>query len=88
MWWYGRGNSGGSWLPEEKKANLWPGRGNSGGSWPSAFPHSLNKTQFCNSKLKIVKFSFKLIIFYMISKPYRTIQDYTNVILRIVLIVR
>ena len=19
MWWYGRGNSGGSWLPEEKK---------------------------------------------------------------------
>ena len=20
MWWYGRGNSGGSWLPEEKKA--------------------------------------------------------------------
>ena len=32
MWWYGRGNSGGSWLPEEKKANMWPGRGNSGGS--------------------------------------------------------
>ena len=27
MWWYGRGNSGGSWLPEEKKANMWPGRG-------------------------------------------------------------
>ena len=22
MWWYGRGNSGGSWLPEEKKANI------------------------------------------------------------------
>ena len=20
MWWYGRGNSGGSWMPEEKKA--------------------------------------------------------------------
>ena len=38
MWWYGRGNSGGSWLPEEKKANMWPGRGNSGGSWPPAFP--------------------------------------------------
>ena len=27
------GNSGGSWLPEEKKANMWYGRGNSGGSW-------------------------------------------------------
>ena len=38
MWWYGRGNSGGSRLPEEKKANMWPGRGNSGGSWPPAFP--------------------------------------------------
>ena len=24
MWWYGRGNSGDSWLPEEKKANMWP----------------------------------------------------------------
>ena len=22
MWWYGRGNIGGSWLPEEKKANM------------------------------------------------------------------
>ena len=42
MWWNGRGNSGGSWLPEEKKANMWPGRGNSGGSWPSAFPRSLH----------------------------------------------
>ena len=30
------GNSGGSWLPEEKKANMWPGRGISGGSWPPA----------------------------------------------------
>ena len=40
MWWYGRGNSGGSWLPEEKKANMWYGRGNSGGSWPPAFPRS------------------------------------------------
>ena len=38
MWWYGRGNSGGAWLPEEKKAIMWPGRGNSGGSWPPAFP--------------------------------------------------
>ena len=40
MWWYGRGNSGGSWLPEEKKANMWHGRGNSRGSLPPAFPHS------------------------------------------------
>ena len=40
MWWYGRGNSGGSWLLEEKKANMWHGRGNSGGSWPPAFPLS------------------------------------------------
>ena len=38
MWWY---DSGGSWLPEEKKANMWPGRGNSGGSWPPAFHRSL-----------------------------------------------
>ena len=41
MWWYGRGNSCGSWLPEEEKANMWHRRGNSGGSWPPAFPHSL-----------------------------------------------
>ena len=40
MWWYERGKSGGSWLPEEKKANMWHGRGNSGGSWPPAFPRS------------------------------------------------
>ena len=36
------GNSGGSWLPEDKKANMWHGRGNSGGSWPPAFPRSFN----------------------------------------------
>ena len=40
MWCYGKGNSGGLWLPEEKTANLWHGRGNSGGSWPPAFPRS------------------------------------------------
>ena len=22
MWWHGRGNSGGSWLPEDKKNNM------------------------------------------------------------------
>ena len=43
MWWYGRGNSGGSWLQEEKKANMWHRRGNSGGSWPPAFPRSNGK---------------------------------------------
>ena len=42
MWWYGRGYSGGSWLPEKKKANMWPGRGNSSGSWPPAFPRSVD----------------------------------------------
>ena len=48
MWWYGRGNSGGSWLPEDKKANMWPERGNSGGSLPPAFPRS------CGSKSGLV----------------------------------
>ena len=43
MWWFGKGNSGGSWLPKEKKANMWPERGNSGGSWPPAFPRSSEK---------------------------------------------
>ena len=33
----GRGNRGGSWSPEEKKANIWHGRGNCGGSWPPVF---------------------------------------------------
>ena len=35
-----RGNSGGSWLPENKKANMWHRRGNSGGAWPPAYPCS------------------------------------------------
>ena len=38
MWWHGRGNSGGSWLPETKKANMLHRWGNSSGSWPPAFP--------------------------------------------------
>ena len=38
MWWYGRGNSGGSWLPEEKIASMWHGRGNGGRALPPAFP--------------------------------------------------
>ena len=45
MWWYGRGNSGGSLLREEKKANMWYGRGNSGSSWPTAFPRTRRKEQ-------------------------------------------
>ena len=52
MWWYGRGNSGGSLLPEEKKANMWRGRGNSGGSWPPASPPLLlhaNFRLYCSS---------------------------------------
>ena len=52
MWWYGRGNSGGSWLPEEKKANMWPGRGNSGGSWPPAFLRS-TETCFLGAEVEI-----------------------------------
>ena len=51
MWWYGRGNSGGSWLPEEKKANMWHGRGNSGGSWPPAFPLSGHRASISISRL-------------------------------------
>ena len=43
MWWYGRGYTGGSWLPEEKKANMWPRTGKSGGSWPPAFPRSCGR---------------------------------------------
>ena len=51
MWWYGRGNSGGSWLPEQKKANMWHGRGNSGGSWPPAFTWSWDKVKLGNNSL-------------------------------------
>jgi len=39
MWWSGRGNSGGSWLPEEKKL-ICGKKGKRGGSWPPAFPRS------------------------------------------------
>ena len=55
MWWHGRENSGGSWLPEEKKANMWPGRGNSGGSWPPAFPCS-SMSMITIKRKKINKF--------------------------------
>ena len=46
MWWHGRGNSGVSWLPIDKKANTWHGRRSSGGSWPPAFPRSLQAYLF------------------------------------------
>ena len=52
MQWHRRGNSGGSWLPEDKKANMWRGRGIRGGSWPPAFPRSLeylNMTKFAKA---------------------------------------
>ena len=70
MWWYGRGNSGGSWLPEEKKANMWYGRGNSGGSWPPAFPRSygctltedINKSNFT---YPIIKMCLNMPVCYM-----------------------
>jgi len=42
MWWYGRGNSGGSWLLEEKKGNV-TRKGNRGGSWPPFFPRSWDR---------------------------------------------
>jgi len=55
MWWPGRGNSGGAWLPEEKKANMWNERVNSGGSWPPAFPRSLqSKAVFVIRLLDII----------------------------------
>ena len=53
MWWYGRGNSGGSWLPEEKKANMWHGRGKSGGSWPPAFPRSYDNAKIGSDRYRI-----------------------------------
>ena len=44
MWRYGRENSGGSWLPKEKKANRWHRTGNSGALWPPAFLRSLDSS--------------------------------------------
>ena len=51
MSWYGRGNNDGSWLPEEKKADMWHGRGNSGGSWPPAFPPLVKMPLMVQQKL-------------------------------------
>ena len=74
MWWPGRGNSGGSWLPEKTKVNMWHGKGNSGGSWPPAFPRSsgsssagfehfpqtliIQSLYFCNLEVKTFDFGF------------------------------
>ena len=46
--WHGRENSGGSWLPEDIKANMWHGRGNSGGSLPLGFPRSQDRPMNLN----------------------------------------
>ena len=62
MWWHGRGNISGSWLPEDKKANKWHGRGNSGSSWPPAFPRSYGT-------IKIDKYS-GVFIFQNYTQPY------------------
>ena len=81
MWWYGRGNSGGLWLPEEKKANMWHGRRNSGGSWPPAFPRStvqiLKSFEFmhymaCN-KYYLISFSWGIAKIFM-----RNIMKYSD----------
>ena len=85
MWWYGRGNSSGSWLPEKKKANMWPGRGNSGGSLPSAFPRSYNRMQSKNINKQVVNiadenltdYSFLSRYHYTKSKNY-LIRRYRN----------
>ena len=50
MWWHGRGKSGGSCLPEDKKANMWYGREKSGGSWAPAFPRSHTYSNMIKSK--------------------------------------
>ena len=59
MWWYGRGYSGGSWLPEEKKGNMWPGRGNSGGSCVVClvftFPRAGNVSTFLKSFCSVLE---------------------------------
>ena len=82
MWWYGRGYSGGSWLPEEKKANIWPGRGNSGGSWPPAFPRSPD-TKKIKNKGCIQTFISKKIKFTDVNVPLTHEKDipYTPYIL-------
>ena len=43
MLWHGRPYGSGSWLPEDKKANMWHGRGKCCGLWSPAFPSSHNK---------------------------------------------
>ena len=40
MLWHGKPYGCGSWLPEDKKANMWHGREKSCGLWPRAFPCS------------------------------------------------
>ena len=70
MWWHGRGNSGGSWLPEDKKANMWHGRGNSGGSWPPAFPRSVACTTFVDDHVSFVEYPGILEKGYFLGKTF------------------
>ena len=69
MRWYERGNSGGSWLPEEKKANMGHGRGDSGGSWPLAF---LRSTTVCSQNInkQIVNIADETLTYYSFLSRY------------------
>ena len=70
MWLYGRGNSGGSWLPEEKNANMWHGRGNSGGSWPTAFPPLFLQATFVEKpQFKKISFQNYKLLYLLYSDP-------------------
>ena len=64
MWWYGRGNSGGSWLPEEKKANMWHGRGNSGGSWPPALQFNTELRRQSKNIYNVIFTIFQNVFYY------------------------
>ena len=76
MWWYRRGNSGGSLLPEEKKANMWHGRGNGGGSWPPAFPRSpdrpLKQIKFLESLPEVGLPVLPVLTSFLILTPYES----------------
>ena len=88
LWWYERGNSGGSWLPEDKKANMWPERGNSGGSLPPAFPRSsgsksglvlekrtlrnISQETFINQVFVFLRVVFFICVFIQLKKNAKT----------------
>ena len=82
MWWYGRGNTGGSWLPEEKK-NLCGTEGEivvAHGRLPSPAPRRIHFYLFASS-LIIRSFNLKLssfpclslfLLYHNNSKAYQT----------------